>query len=103
MMSERHQVGNRQYAVIELELSMVMIDGGMDTHPETTPVGPFDTREQANAWASKKVTAAGGGSWMVGPLKSPHDFRVDDPHTYDKDGNLTGCPPSCSMRQIGAT
>lgn len=102
-MSERHQAGNRQYAVVELSLSMVLIDGGQDTHPEQVPVGPFATREQANEWASLKVTAAGGGSWEVAPMKSPHQFKPDDPHVYDAEGRLTGCPPSCPMRQIGAT
>lgn len=40
-------------------------------HPEATPVGPFNTRANADRWASRYVEAWGGGSWSIAPVHPP--------------------------------
>ena len=64
------------YIVSELALSVTADqvwaekDAGRP-HPEATPVGPFPTRQAADAWASAHVARYGSGSWSIAPLRSP--------------------------------
>lgn len=49
-------------------------------HPEKTPIGPFDSREEADAWASNHIrkyatSDKSGGSWLSTKMYPPsvHD------------------------------
>lgn len=60
-----------QWVVSELSLNLPGPPIVGDPHPETTPVGPFATREQADTWASEQTRRYGGGSWSLAPLRKP--------------------------------
>lgn len=65
-----------QYVITELDLLLRGDEPGVAAddplpHPETVPVGPFESREAADAWAERQMETYGGGSWAVAPLREP--------------------------------
>jgi hypothetical protein len=59
------------WMVTELSLNLKGPPAEDETHPETTPVGPFVTREAADAWAAEQARQWGGGSWTIAPVRKP--------------------------------
>jgi hypothetical protein len=59
------------WVVSELSLSLAEPPPEGEPHPETTPVGPFESREAADAWAFAYVGKYRSGSWSIAPLRSP--------------------------------
>ena len=59
------------WVVTELSLSLPEPPPEPEPHPETTPVGPFTSREEADAWAFAYIGQFGSGSWSIAPLRVP--------------------------------
>lgn len=65
------------YVVTELSLARLTADqvfaekDAGRPHPEATPVGPFRSRADADAWALDQTAEYGGGSWSIAPLRLP--------------------------------
>lgn len=70
------------WVVTELSLSLPAPPPEGEPHPETTPVGPFESRAAADKWAFEYVGLFGSGSWSVAPLRPPnhprHSARTGD-------------------------
>lgn len=68
------------YVVTDLSLDVTADDvetaraAGLP-HPESTPVGPFATRANADRWASRYVGSwgSGSGSWAIAPVHPPRE------------------------------
>lgn len=66
-----------QYVITELSLLLRGDEPGVAAedplpHPETVPVGPFESREFAETWAQGHLARYGGGSFEVAPLTAPY-------------------------------
>lgn len=63
-----------KFVITSLSIDEVRLYNG--NHPERTPVGPFDSREEAwdYATALQKKYGSGGGSVEVSPLHEPEVF-----------------------------
>ena len=59
------------WIVDDLSLSLPEAPPEGEMHPEASPVGPFESREQADRWAMAYVRQYGSGSWIVQPLRTP--------------------------------
>lgn len=61
-----------QYVITSLNIDGVVLTFN-DPHPERTPIGPFDSREAAWAYARRMQLryGSGGGSAEVAPLIAP--------------------------------
>jgi hypothetical protein len=59
------------WIVADLSLSLPEAPPEGEVHPETSPVGPFESHEQADRWATAYVRQYGSGSWLVLPLRTP--------------------------------
>lgn len=66
----------QQYVITSLSIDEVILSMS-DVHPETTPIGPFDSREAAwdHAALLQKAYGNGGGSVEVAPLHRPAVLR----------------------------
>lgn len=64
-----------QWVITELSLSLPEPPPENVEHPERVPVGPFDTRELAEEWASDLIARYGGtGSFSVAPVRHPNPW-----------------------------
>lgn len=65
------------WVVTELRASLPESPPEGVPHPEAAPVGPFESRKAADAWAFAYVGQFGSGSWSIAPLREP--TRVPPP------------------------
>lgn len=65
-----------KFIITEMNIDRLVRTWGDGKHPERTPVGPFDSREEAwdYAHAMQKKYGSGGGSVEVSPLYEPEDL-----------------------------
>jgi hypothetical protein len=60
------------WVVTELSIPLKGPPSDGEVHPETTPVGPFSSREDADSWARAYIDSFGeSGSWSIAPLRLP--------------------------------
>ena len=59
------------WVIIELSLSLAEPPPDDQMHPARTPIGPFNTRQEADDFAEARCLAHGGGSWTVTRLVRP--------------------------------
>ena len=66
-----------KYVITELTIDGLQPQAWGAPHPESTPIGPFDTRAEANEYAHRAQSwfGNGGGSVMVAPLLEPKVLR----------------------------
>lgn len=62
---------DEQWAVIELSLNLSGPPPDNEPHPESTPVGPFGSRQEADDWAEALCRSHGGGSWTTTAMVPP--------------------------------
>lgn len=68
-------MSEQQFVITDLRIDDVLVT--VSHHPETTPIGPFDSREAAWDYAHHMQTkyGSGGGSVEVSRLHAPEATR----------------------------
>jgi hypothetical protein len=68
------------YVITELYVvdELIVWIGGSRPKQAKVPIGPFESKEAASAWASAYISLrseGAGGSWEVSPMTEPFDIN----------------------------